>query len=103
MATNKAYVEYIMEKLKAIGDFSYRPMMGEYVVYYKGKVIGGLYDNNFLLKTTKAAETFLENISLEVPYSGAKPMIMIDIEENKNLKDLFEAMYLELPEPKKKK
>ena len=103
MATNKEYVTYIMDKLMLIGDFFYRPMMGEYVVYYKGKVIGGLYDNSFLIKNTKVAEKYLHSINYEIPYSGAKPMIQIDIETDVNLKELFDAMYIELPEPKKSK
>ena len=79
-------------------------MMGEYVLYYCGKVVGGVYDNRLLVKPTKSAVAFLPNAPREFPYAGAKEMLLLeDIENRELLKKLFEAMYEELPEPKKKK
>ena len=79
-------------------------MMGEYILYYRGKVIGGIYDDRFLVKQTKSALAMMPDADLELPYEGAKEMILVDDVENKNfLKELIEAMYGELPAPKKKK
>ena len=79
-------------------------MMGEYVLYYGGKVVGGVYDNRLLVKPTKSAVALLPNAPRELPYEGAKEMLLVeDIEDRVLLKKLFEAMYEELPEPKKKK
>jgi TfoX/Sxy family transcriptional regulator of competence genes len=103
MATSREHAEYVREKLNQIGDFSLRPMMGEYIVYYQGKVIGGLYDYNILLKQTKVTKKYIEDIQLVIPYPGAKPMVMVDLEVCHTLKPLFEEMYLELPFPKGKK
>ena len=77
---------------------------GEYVLYYGGKVVGGVYDNRLLVKPTKSVVSFLPNAPYELPYEGAKEMLLVeDIEDRELLKKLFEAMYEELPEPKKKK
>ena len=79
-------------------------MMGEYVLYYGGKVVGGVYDNRLLVKPTKSAVALIPNAQRELPYEGEKEMLLVeDIEDRALLKKLFEAMYEELPEPKKKK
>ena len=81
---------------------SARAMMGEYVLYYGGKVVGGVYDNRLLVKPTKSAVALLPNAPRELPYEGAKEMLLVeDIEDRELLKKLFEAMYEKLPEPKK--
>ena len=78
-------------------------MMGEYVLYYRGKVFGGIYDDRFLVKATKSAVAMMPDAEMELPYEGAKEMILVDNVENKEfLRDLLEAMYGELPAPKKK-
>lgn len=78
--------------------------MGEYIIYYRGKIAGGIYDNRFLVKNVKAASELMPDASLELPYEGAKEMLLVDDIDNKSfLKELLEAMYEELPEPKKKK
>ena len=104
MATSKEYLSYILEQLGEIGNISHRAMMGEYVLYYKDKVIGGIYDNRFLVKPVKSAVALLPNAPMETPYEGAKDMLMIeDVENHALMAELMEAMYDELPAPKPKK
>ena len=104
MASNKEYLEYVLEQLSELEDVSYRAMMGEYILYYKGKVIGGIYDNRFLVKPTKSAVKMMSDAKRELPYEGAKEMLLVEDIDNKTfLKDLLEAMYEELPNQKKKK
>ena len=104
MATSKEYLQFILEQLSKADEISHRPMMGEYVIYYRGKVVGGVYDNRFLVKPVKSALAMMPEAELVSPYDGAKPMILVDNVDNRDsLKSLMEAMYDELPEPKKKK
>ncbi|MEF2885343.1 MAG: TfoX/Sxy family protein [Ruminococcus sp.] len=104
MATSKEYLSYILEQLGEIGNISHRAMMGEYVLYYKDKVIGGIYDNRFLVKPVKSAVALLPDAPIETPYEGAKDMLMIeDVENHALMAELMEAMYDELPAPKPKK
>ena len=104
MASRKDYLDYILEQLSETGDISYRAMMGEYIIYYRGKVIGGIYDDRFLIKPTKNASIMMPNAYREIPYEGAKEMLLVEDVENKEfLRDLLEAIYAELPAPKKKK
>ena len=104
MASSKDYLAFIMDQLSLLDDVSYRAMMSEYIIYYHGKVIGGIYDDRFLVKVTKASRELMPEAELELPYEGAKEMLMVDDVENKEfLRDLFDAMYPELPAPKKKK
>jgi len=77
-------------------------MMGEYVLYYRGKVIGGVYDDRLLLKPTKAAEATMPDAERDIPYDGAKEMLLVDVDDKETLTQLIEAMYPELPEPKKR-
>jgi len=79
-------------------------MMGEYIIYYRGKVIGGIYDDRFLVKLVKSAVAMMPDAEMELPYEGAKEMLLVDDVENRDfLRDLLEAMYPELPAPKKRK
>ena len=104
MASTKDYLDYILNQLSGLDDISYRAMMGEYIIYYRGKVVGGIYDDRFLVKPVKAAVAMMPNADLELPYEGAKEMLFVDDVENKELLwELLEAMYDELPAPKKKK
>ena len=104
MATSKEYLSYILEQLSGIEEISHRAMMGEYVLYYKGKVIGGIYDNRFLVKPVKSAVALLPDAPMETPYEGAKDMLMIeDVENHALMAELLDAMYDELPAPKPKK
>ena len=103
MASSKEYLDFILEQLSELDDVSHRAMMGEYIVYYRGKVVGGIYDDRFLVKPVKAAVVMMPDADLELPYEGAKEMLLVDDVENKEfLRELLEAMYVELPAPKKK-
>ena len=103
MASKKDYLEFILEQLSELDDISYRAMMGEFIIYYRGKVVGGIYDDRFLVKPTKSALAMMPDAAREIPYDGAKEMLMVDDIENKEfLRELIEAMYDELPAPKKK-
>ena len=104
MASSKEYLYYILEQLSDADDISYRTMMGEYIIYYRGKVIGGIYDDRFLVKPTKSAMEMMPEAEMDLPYEGAKEMLLVDDIENRAfLRELLEAMYPELPSPKKKK
>ena len=104
MASSKEYLDYILDQLSGLDDISYRAMMGEYIIYYRGKVVGGIYDDRFLVKPVKAAVDMMPDAESELPYEGAKEMLLVDDVENREfLRELLEAMYDELPTPKKKK
>ena len=104
MASRKEYLDFILEQLSELEDVSCRAMMGEYVIYYRGKVVGGVYDDRFLVKPTKSAVAMMPNAVMELPYNGAKEMLLVDDVDNKEfLKELLEAMYSELPASKKRK
>ena len=101
MSSSKEYLDFVLEQCSGL---SARAMMGEFVLYYGGKVVGGVYDNRLLVKPTKSSVALLPNAPRELPYEGAKEMLLVeDIEDRALLKKLFEAIYEELPEPKKKK
>ena len=103
MASSTEYLNFILEQLSDLKYVTYRAMMGEYIIYYQGKVIGGIYDDRFLVKPTKSAIAMMPNASMEIPYEGAKQMLLVDEVDNKDfLTELFNAMYDELPVPKKK-
>lgn len=104
MASSKEYLSFILEQLSGLEDISYRAMMGEYIIYYKGRIAGGIYDDRFLVKPTASARALMPDAPLESPYEGAKEMLLADNVDSKEfLTELFGAMYSELPEPKKKK
>lgn len=104
MASSKEYLEFILEQLSELEDITCRAMMGEYIIYYKGKIVGGIYDDRFLVKSTKTAKELMPDANMKLPYEGAKEMILVDNVDNKDfLKKLLSAMYDELPFPKKKK
>lgn len=104
MASSKEYLEYILEQLSGLDDISYRAMMGEYIIYYRGKIVGGIYDDRFLIKPVKSAMAMMPDASMELPYEGAKEMILIDdVDDRDFLNELLDAMYDELPAPRKKR
>ena len=104
MASSKEYLDFILEQLSDLDEVSHHAMMGEYIIYYRGKVVGGIYDDRFLVKPTKSAVAMMPNADMELPYDGAKEMLLVDDVDNRDfLKDLLEAVYEELPAPKKKK
>lgn len=101
MASSKEYIEFVIDQCEGL---SARAMMGEYVLYYGGKVVGGVYDNRLLIKPTPSAKALMPNAEYQLPYEGAKEMLLVeDIENRDFLRQLFEAMYEELPKPKKRK
>ena len=104
MASSKDYLEYILDQLSGLDDIYCRAMMGEYIIYYRGKVVGGIYDDRFLVKPVKAAVAMMPDADLELPYEGAKERLLVDnVENGEFLRELLEAMYDELPAPKKRK
>ena len=107
MASRKEYLDFILDQLSELDDISYRAMMGEYVIYYQEKVIGGIYDYRFLVKNTASARAYMErndiSLPLETPYQGAKPMIAVDIDDRRTTCELIEEIWKDLPEKKKRK
>ena len=104
MASSKKYLDFMLEQLSGLDEISYRVMMGEYIIYYRGKIVGGIYDDRFLVKPTKSAVAMMLDADTELPYEGSKEMLLVDNVENRDfLRDLLEAMYMELPNVKKKK
>ena len=104
MASSKEYLDFILEQLSELNDITHKAMMGEYIIYYRGKIIGGVYDDRFLVKPVKSAIKLMPNVEYELPYDGAKEMLLVDELDNKDfLVELFNAMYEELPTPKVKK
>lgn len=104
MASSKEYLDFIMEQLSELEDVSYKAMMGEYIIYYHRKVVGGIYDDRFLVKPTKSAAAMMPDADRELPYEGAKEMLLVDNVDNKRfLGELLNAMYVELPAPKGRK
>ena len=104
MASGKDYLTFIMEQLSVLDGVAYRAMMGEYIIYYQGKIVGGIYDNRFLVKPTASARRLLPDAPMEVPYPGAKEMLLVDnLDDRSFLTALLNAVYDELPEPKKRK
>lgn len=104
MASSKEYLDFVLEQLSVLDDITYRAMMGEYIIYYRGKIIGGIYDDRFLVKPVRAAKDLMPEAEMELPYEGAKEMLRVDNIDNQGfMKALLEAMYDELPAPKNKK
>ena len=104
MASSKEYLDFIMEQLSELENISYRAMMGEYIIYYKNKIVCGIYDDRLLVKTVKSAVEYMSNVKYELPYVGAKKMLLVDnIDDKEYLSGLFNAMFDELPAPKSKK
>ncbi len=104
MASSREYLDFVLGQLSELDDVSYRAMMGEYIIYYRGKVIGGIYDDRFLVKQTKSAKKLMPEAVLELPYEGAKEMLLVDNPDDRAfLAELFNAMVDELPATKKRK
>ena len=104
MASSKEYLDFILEQLSGLEGITFKPMMGEYILYLRGKIFGGIYDDRFLVKPTKSAMDMMPDADREVPYEGAKEMLLVDNVDNREfLAELLTAMYDELPAPKPKK
>lgn len=104
MASSVEFMDYVFENIKGIGDITYKKMFGEYSVYYKGKIVALVCDNQFVIKKTNIGKTLLPNNEEIPPYEGAKPCILIEnLEDKAFLKEVIQKTYDELPEPKPKK
>ena len=104
MPSSKEYLDFILDQLSDAGEISARPMMGEYIIYYRGKIVGGIYDDRFLVKPARSAAAMMPDAGREIPYDGAKEMLLVDnVEDRAFLRELLEAMYAELPAPKRGK
>lgn len=106
MPSSKAYLEFVLGQLSEPEEITYRAMMGEFIIYYRGKIAGGIYDDRLLVKPVQSAIEYMPTVRYELPYEGAKEMLSVDEVDNKEfLTGLFHAMYEELqaPKPKKKK
>ena len=101
MASTKAYLDFILDQLSGLDEITYRAMMGEYIIYYRGRIVGGVYDDRFLVKPTKSAAAMMPDAERELPYEGAKEMLLVDnVDDREFLQKLLEAMYKELPASK---
>ena len=104
MASSKEYLQFILGQLSELEEINYRAMMGEFIIYYCGKIIGGIYDDRLLVKKTRSALELMPAAISELPYEGAKEMLLVDEVDSKQfLTGLFKAMYEELPAPKPRK
>ena len=104
MASSKEYLDFILEQVSELDNVSYKAMMGEFIIYNKGKIIGGIYDDRLLVKPVQSAINYMPNAVYELPYDGAKEMLLVDDVDNKEfLVGLFDAMYDDFPAPKPKK
>ena len=104
MASSKEYLDFILEQLSGMENVTWKAMMGEYILYLRGRIVGGIYDDRFLFKPTKSAVAMMPEADRELPYEGAKEMLLVDNVDNREfLEELLTAMYDELPAPKKKK
>ena len=98
MASSKEYLEFVLEQLAELDEITYRAMMGEYIIYYRGKIVGGIYDDRLLVKPIKSAISYMPTATYELPYDGAREMLLVeDVDNKKFLTGLFNAMYDELP------
>ena len=102
MSSTNQYLEFVLDLLGELDDVAHRKMMGEYILYCRGKVIGGIYDDRFLLKVTPASSRLLPEAPRAIPYEGAKEMLLAEVEDRDVLRDVVDAMWEELPAPKKR-
>lgn len=104
MASHKEYLDFILGQLSDLDDITYRAMMGEYILYYRGKIVGGIYDDRLLVKPIKSVIEYMPSATFALPYEGAKEMLLVDEVDNKDFLDgLFSILYDGLPMPKAKK
>ena len=104
MASTKEYLDFILEQLSRLDEVSYRAMMGEYILYYNGRVFGGIYDDRLLVKPVPAEVKLMPHVTMELPYEGAKEMVLIDdVDDREFLCKLVRCMWKELPEKKNKR
>lgn len=101
MASSKEYLMFVLDQLSGLNEITYRAMMGEFILYYRGRIVGGIYDDRLLVKPVPAALALMPDAPRELPYPGAKEMLLVeDVDDADSLQDLFRAMYDELPPPR---
>jgi len=104
MASTKEYLDFVLDQLEGLPEIAYRKMMGEYILYYRGKIMGGIYDDRLLVKNIPSARGLMPDAPVELPYEGAAGMLLVEeVEDRALLRALFEALHKDLPSPKKKK
>lgn len=102
MASQKEYLEFILDQFSDSDTVTYRAMMGEFLLYYRGRLFGGIYDNRLLIKPVPAAIDYMKPAQYALPYPGGKEMLMVEnVDDRDFLSGLLQAMYPQLPEPKK--
>ncbi len=102
MPSSKSHLQFILDQLSGLDEIAFRAMMGEYILYYRGKVVGGVYDDRLLVKPTQSARALMPQAALEPPYEGAKAMLLVDdVDSRAALAGLFNALYDDLASPKK--
>ena len=103
MASSREYLEFILGQLSGLEEITHRAMMGEYILYYRGRIFGGIYDDRLLVKPVSVAVKMMPDAEMEPPYDGAKKMILVDDVDNRQfLCELVESMWEELPKKKEK-
>ena len=104
MASNKEYLDFVLDQLSPLPEITYRTMMGEFILYDRGRIFGGIYDDRLLVKDVPAARKQMPEAPRELPYEGTKPMLLVeDVDNKEKLRELVQAMYPELPESKKRR
>ena len=104
MPSTKEYLNFILEQLSDLNEITYKPMMGEFLIYYRGRLVGGIYDDRLLVKPVKSAIAYMPQAAYSLPYEGAKEMLLVDnVDDKEYLAELFEVMYDDLPAPKIRK
>jgi len=104
MASSKQYLDFVLDQLSSLDGVAFRAMMGEYLLYVRGRVVGGIYDDRLLVKQSEAARRLMPDASLELPYPGAKEMLLVDnVDDREFLHTLLDAVAAELPAPRKKR
>ena len=103
MASSREYLEFVLEQLSGLEEITYRQMMGEYILYCRGRIVGGIYDDRLLVKPTASAAAMIPDAQKEIPYEGGKEMLLVgEIDDREFLRELIDSIAEELPAPKKK-
>ena len=101
MSSSKEYLDFVLEQLSGLEGLTYRSMMGEYILYVDGKIVGGIYDDRLLVKPTPFSLGITPRLSLQSPYEGAKDMLLVEnVEDGEFLRRLLRTIALEVPKKK---
>lgn len=94
MPSSSEYLSYVLELLNGIEGITFKKMMGEYLLYKGGVIFGGIYDDRFLIKKTAVSEK--RGLEDALAYPGAKPMSLVDIDDQTEARSLVEETVREL-------